>query len=309
MWLWPVRIVSWWGAHKVILAGPSHKTNIQTHWYEPDDFSSTSPPMHPQVDCKYRNKYDEHLLRNKIFPRNKYGWFLLTNPSQRERNCSAQLVGGCSTLSLQSEGASSQVIDAGNGQLWWLRWSWQWLKMFFSSSVQSADPNHPLLIWKRVPGRRLRRHSEQANGSKGGDASQDLRPLCHQELEEGACHRGQAEPPQHCLFGSKGSSMSATSTDAWSATWEDRALQVAGGDEQVVVQLSSSFLWQLQLCDGNGAMSMNMIVTTNEVLQLKYNKRENNFCSGDSLCSSMRSRQWLVNDSSSLPLASRYLSN
>ena len=35
---------------------------------------------------------------------------------------------------------------------------------------------------------------------------------------------------------------------------------------------------------------MNMIVTTNEVLQLKYNKRENNFCSGDSLCSSMRSR-------------------
>ena len=71
---------------------------------------------------------------------------------------------------------------------------------------------------------------------------------------------------------------------------EDLALRAAGGDEQVVVQLSSSFLWQLQLCDGNGAMSMNMIVTTNEVLQLKYNKRENNFCSGDSLCSSMRSR-------------------
>ena len=87
--------------------------------------------------------------------------------------------------------------------------------MFFSSSVQSADPNHPLLIWKRVPGRRLRRHSEQANGSKGGDASQDLRPLRLQELEEGACHRGQAEPPQHCLFGSKRSSMSTTSSDAW----------------------------------------------------------------------------------------------
>ena len=47
MWLWHVRIVSWWGAHKVILAGPSHKTNIQTHWYEPDDFSSTSPPCTP----------------------------------------------------------------------------------------------------------------------------------------------------------------------------------------------------------------------------------------------------------------------
>ena len=63
--------------------------------------------------------------------------------------------------------------------------------MFFSSSVQSADPNHPLLIWKRVPGRRLRRHSEQANGSKGGDASQDLRPLCLQELEEGAYRHGE----------------------------------------------------------------------------------------------------------------------
>ena len=157
------------------------------------------------------NKYDEHLLRNKIFPRNKYGWFLLTNPSQRERNCSAQLVGGRSTLSLQSEGASSQVIDAGNGQLWWLRWSWQWLKMFFSSSVQSADPNHPLLIWKRVPGRRLRRHSEQANGSKGGDASQDLRSLRLQELEEGACHHGwpNSTPSPYTRL-----SLSATST-AW----------------------------------------------------------------------------------------------
>ena len=81
-----------------------------------------------------------------------------------------------------------------------------------------ADPNHPLLIWKRVPGRRPRRHSEQANGSKGGDASQDLRPLRLQELEEGACHCGQAEPPHHCIFGRKSSSMSRTSTDAWSST-------------------------------------------------------------------------------------------
>ena len=163
-------------------------------------------PMHPLAPGW--NKYDEHLLRNKIFPRNKYGWFLLTNPNQRERNCSAQLVGGCSTLSLQSEGASSQVIDAGNGQLWWLRWSWQWLKMFFSSSVQSADPNHPLLIWKRVPGRRLRRHSEQANGSKGGDASQDLRPLCLQELEEGAYRHGElnhvATPSLQCIVSLEG---------------------------------------------------------------------------------------------------------
>ena len=208
------------------------------------------------------NKYDEHLLRNKIFPRNKYGWFLLTNPSQRERNCSAQLVGGRSTLSLQSEGASSQVIDAGNGQLWWLRWSWQWLKMFFSSSVQSADPNHPLLIWKRVPGRRLRRHSEQANGSKGGDASQDLRPLCLQELEEGAYRHGElnhvATPSLQCIVSLEGRGRLCRQLllmpgrrlcplEATSATWlEVRgwALRAAGGDEQVVVQLSSSFLWR-----------------------------------------------------------------
>ena len=80
--------------------------------------------------------------------------------------------------------------------------------MFFSSSVQSADPNHPLLIWKRVPGRRLRRHSEQANGSKGGDASQDLRPLCLQELEEGAYRHGElnhvATPSLQCIVSLEG---------------------------------------------------------------------------------------------------------
>ena len=67
-----------------------------------------------------------------------------------------------------------------------------------------ADPNHSLLIWKCVPGRRRRRHSEQANGSKGGDASQDLRPLRLQELEEGACRHGElnhvAEPPSLSLW-------------------------------------------------------------------------------------------------------------
>ena len=93
------------------------------------------------------------------------------------------------------------------------------LKMIFQFNWQlQADPNHPLLIWKRVPGQRLWRHSEQANGSKGGDASQDLRPLRLQELEEGACHCGQTEAPHHCLFGRKRSSMSTTFTDAWSST-------------------------------------------------------------------------------------------
>ena len=67
------------------------------------------------------------------------------------------------------------------------------LRVIFQFNWQlQADPNHPLPIWKRVPARR--RHSEQANGSKGGDASHDLQPLRLQDLEEGACHCGQAEP-------------------------------------------------------------------------------------------------------------------
>ena len=54
--------------------------------------------------------------------------------------------------------------------------------MIFQFNWQlQADPNRPLPIWKRVPARR--RHSEQANGSKGGDASQDLGPLVFKNLK------------------------------------------------------------------------------------------------------------------------------
>ena len=37
-------------------------------------------------------------------------------------------------------------------------------------------------------------------GSEVGDASQELRPLRLQELEEGACHCGEAEPPHRRLL-------------------------------------------------------------------------------------------------------------
>ena len=60
------------------------------------------------------------------------------------------------------------------------------LKMIFPvQSATQADPNHP---WRCGAGRR--RHSEQANGSEGGDTSQDQGSLRLQELEEGACHHG-----------------------------------------------------------------------------------------------------------------------
>ena len=75
--------------------------------------------------------------------------------------------------------ACVQLDDRGNNLRVIFQFNWQ----------LQADPNHPLPIWKRVPAQR--RHSEQANGSKGGDASQDLRPLCHQELEEGAYRHGE----------------------------------------------------------------------------------------------------------------------
>ena len=102
--------------------------------------------------------------------------------------------------------ACVQLDDRGNNLRVIFQFNWQ----------LQADPNHPLPIWKHVPARR--RHSEQANGSKGGDASHDLQPLRLQELEEGACHHGQDEPPHHCLFGRKRSSMLTTFTDAWSST-------------------------------------------------------------------------------------------
>ena len=63
-----------------------------------------------------------------------------------------------------------------------------------------AGPNHPWqgFLWQSGPGRP--RHSEEASGSEGGVTSQDQGPLRLQELEAGACHHGEAEPPQHCLL-------------------------------------------------------------------------------------------------------------
>ena len=138
------------------------------------------------------NKYHKQLLRNNIVSRHKYCWFLLTNPSQRERNLStpsAQLLGGRSTLSSQSEGTSSQVNDVDNDWFCSFRWSWQWLKGYFSvQSTTTSWSQPPLAVWQRGP------------GSEGGDTSQDQGPLCLQELEEGVCHHGEAEPPHHCLL-------------------------------------------------------------------------------------------------------------
>ena len=62
----------------------------------------------------------------------------------------------------------------------------------FNRQLQ-ADPNNPF-----ASGHWL--HPEQASGSEGESTSQNQRPLCLQELEAGACHHGEAEPPNHCLL-------------------------------------------------------------------------------------------------------------
>ena len=61
-----------------------------------------------------------------------------------------------------------------------------------------ADPNHPWQGVLQQSGPGQPRHSEQASGSEGGDASQDQGPLRLQELEAGGCHHAEVEPPQHC---------------------------------------------------------------------------------------------------------------
>ena len=70
------------------------------------------------------------------------------------------------------------------------------LRVIFQFNRQlQADPNHSMAAWTWPTSQ-----SEQSSGSEGGDTSQDQGPLRLQELEEGACHRGGAEPPQHCLL-------------------------------------------------------------------------------------------------------------
>ena len=148
------------------------------------------------------------------------------------------------------------------------------LRVIFQFNWQlQADPNHPLPIWKRVAA--WQSHSEQANGSKGGDASHDLQPLRLQELEEGACHHGQDEPPHHCLFGRKKSSMSTTSSDAWRQLrrrdwkWEDERFEL----QEAMSRWFFNFHHHFYDDECNGEMSMNMIVRM-KVFQLKC-KKEN----------------------------------
>ena len=159
------------------------------------------------------------------------------------------------------------------------------LRVIFQFSWQlQADPNHPLLIWKRVPGRRLRRHSEQANGSKGGDASQDLRPLCLQELEEGAYRHGELNhvaTPSLSLWKEE---VVYVDNFFWCLVvdfvpwrqlrrrdwkWEDERFEL----QEAMSRWLFNFHHHFYDDECNGEMSMNMIVRM-KVFQLKC-KKEN----------------------------------
>ena len=63
-----------------------------------------------------------------------------------------------------------------------------------------VDPDHAGQGVFQQSGSGQPRHSQQASGSQGGDASQDQGPLRLQELEAGARHHGKLESPQHCLL-------------------------------------------------------------------------------------------------------------
>ena len=121
--------------------------------------------------------------------------------------------------------------------------------------------------------------------------SQDQRPLRLrlQELEEGVCHHGEAEQPQHSLLArgrlcrllllmsSSTSSLGGNLGDSFGSKRIQR-LELHEEISRCLFNCDHHFFDD----DGNGEMSMNMIVTTKEVFQLKkyVQKRKNNVCSG-----------------------------
>ena len=157
----------------------------------------------------------------------------------------------------------------------------------FNRQLQ-ADPNHPWQGVLQQSGPGQPRHSEQASGFEGGDTSQDQGSLRLQELEERVCHHGEAEPPHHCLL-TRGrlchllllmSGPRLRPLEAISATH----LEARGSSASSCTRSRCLFNCDHHFCDddGNDEMSMNMIVTTKEVFQLKkyVQKRKNNVCSG-----------------------------
>ena len=101
-----------------------------------------------------------------------------------------------------------------------------------------------------------------------GDTSQDQGPLRLQELEEGACHHGEAELLHHRLL-ARGRlcrrllMMAAPRLLPWRQSlrhdWSERILRFEL-QEEMSRWLFNHFFDD----DGNGEMSMKMIVTTKE---------------------------------------------
>ena len=120
-------------AHKVILTGSSSQNKhpnplIWAGWVLPPiktfqlrmEVCSVSLPLGYQQSRA--NKYHEQLLRNKIVPRHKYGWFLLTNPSQREREIWAHVLPSCLEV-------APLCLHSQRGKFTG-KWCWQWSVVF-----------------------------------------------------------------------------------------------------------------------------------------------------------------------------------
>ena len=90
------------------------------------------------------------------------------------------------------------------------------------------------------------------------------RPLCLQELEEGVCHHGEAEPPHHRR---KRSSLSATST-AWSST-----STLDGGDAIGSERRASSCLRRR----AGGSSTVIIISLTTMAFELNYKRGKTMF--------------------------------
>ena len=236
---------------------PQHNSTQEEDWAQ---MSADSPLSSNMQVIPHRNMLDK-LRRNKINLLHKYCWFILTNPIQRKGNLSAhlsaKLIGGL-LLCLLLEGASSQVmivvmIDYLLMILMILAMIKTWflpvqLLCLATTTYVQADPTQPF-----------------------GNVS--LHVVTLHKIKNPDVYVLKREPaPAPC----KRSSLSATST-AWSSTSMypgGNLCDTIGSERFELLEETSRWLFNCDHHfydnDGNGEISLKMIVTTKEAFELKY---------------------------------------
>ena len=197
------------------------------------------------------------------------------------------LVGGCCTLSSQPEEASSQVNDAGNDWLCSFRWSWQWFKLIFQINRElQADTNHPWpdnvhLVDESICLKKKQVALKVATLHKIND------PYVSKSLKRESTIMEKLNHPIIVSLEkvvSVGSSYWCLVVDSVPWRQSRQRLEARGSSASSCTRSRCLFNCDHDFYDddGNDEMSMNMIVTTKEVFQLKkyVQKRKNNVCSG-----------------------------